>query len=113
MGGSDFSKEALMAAVVQGKGFESPRKIGAMMIGLAILFSVLNVVIVIATNIYFPYLYAIGAIFGWGGLWLLVTGQPHRTADGSPAPMWARAGLGVCLFFGLLSGLSAIFAMHA
>jgi hypothetical protein len=113
LGGSDFSKEALMAAVVQGKGFESPRKVGAIMIALAIVISILNVVITIAANIYFPYLYPLSGIFGWGGFWLLVTGQPKRTADGSPAPMWARAGLGACLVLGLLSGLSAIFATHA
>ena len=74
---------------------------------------IVNTIIVAVTNIYFPYLFAIGAIFWWGGLWLLITGAPKRNPDGSPAPMWARAGLGVCLFLGLMSGISAIFAMHA
>jgi len=113
LGGSDFSKEALMAAVVQGKGFESPRKVGGAMFGLGFVLWIVNTVIVAVTNIYFPYLYAIGAIFWWGGLWLLITGSPKRNPDGSPAPMWARAGLGACLFIGLLSGIGAIFAMHA
>ncbi len=113
LGGSDFSKEALMAAVVQGKGFESPRKVGGAMFGLGFVLWIVNTIIVAVTNIYFPYLFAIGAIFWWGGLWLLITGAPKRNPDGSPAPMWARAGLGVCLFLGVLSGISAIFAMHA
>ncbi len=113
LGGSDFSKDALMAAVVQGKGFESPRKVGGGMLGIGILLFILNSVLVFVLNIYFPYLYAIGAIFWWGGLWLLITGAPKRNPDGSPAPMWARAGLGVCLVIGLLVGIGSIFAMHA
>lgn len=107
MGGSDFSKDALMAAVVQGKGFESPRKVGAGMFGLGFLFFLINTVLIVL-HFYYPYLYSVGAIFWWGGLWLLVTGQPKRTADGSQAPMWARAGLGACLFIGLLVGIAAI-----
>jgi hypothetical protein len=112
LGGSDFSKDALMAAVVQGKGFESPRKVGGGMLGIGILLFILNSVLVFVLNIYFPYLYAIGAIFWWGGLWLLITGAPKRNPDGSPAPMWARAGLGACLLIGLLVGIGSIFAMH-
>ena len=107
LGGSDFSKDALMAAVVQGKGFESPRKVGGAMVGLGFLFFIINTVLIVA-HFYYPYLYSVGAIFWWGGLWLLVTGQPKRNPDGSPAPMWARAGLGACLVIGLLVGIAAI-----
>jgi len=108
LGGSDFSKDALMAAVVQGKGFESPRKVGGAMVGLGMLFAILNSILIFVLHLYYPYLYTIGAIFWWGGLWLVVTGQPKRSADGSPAPMWARAGLGACLVIGLIVGVLMI-----
>jgi hypothetical protein len=64
--------------------------------------------VLILAHFYYPYLYSIGAIFWWGGLWLLITGQPRKSADGSKAPMWARAGLGVCMFIGLIVGILAI-----
>ena len=107
LGGSDFSKDALLAAVVQGNGFESPRKVGGAMFGLGFLFFIINTVLIVA-HFYYPYLYSIGAIFWWGGLWLLITGQPRKSVDGSKAPMWARAGLGFCMFIGLIVGILAI-----
>jgi len=107
LGGGDFSKDALLAAVVQGNGFESPRKVGGAMFGLGFLFFIINTVLILA-HFYYPYLYSIGAIFWWGGLWLLITGQPRKSVDGSKAPMWARAGLGVCMFIGLIVGILAI-----
>ncbi len=107
LGGGDFSKDALLSAVVQGNGFESPRKVGGAMFGLGFLFFIINTVLIVA-HFYYPYLYSLGAIFWWGGLWLLITGQPRKNPDGSKAPMWARAGLGVCLFIGLIVGILAI-----
>jgi hypothetical protein len=108
LGGSDFSKDALMRAVVQGQGFESPRKVGGAMVGLGMLFAIVNSVLIFGLHMYYPYLYTIGAIFWWGGLWLVVTGQPKKNPDGSQAPMWARAGLGACLVIGLIVGVLMI-----
>ena len=47
----------------------------------AFLFGVLNVVLIVATQRYFPYLFIIAGPFGWGGLWLLATGQPAELRD--------------------------------
>ena len=81
---------------------------GGAMVGLGMLFAILNSILIFVLHLYYPYLYTIGAIFWWGGLWLVVTGQPKRSADGSPAPMWARAGLGACLVIGLIVGVLMI-----
>jgi hypothetical protein len=106
--GGDFSGDALKAAVIEGKGFQKPRLMGAIFMGLSIAFTVGNTVLVLVLSRYYPYLYSLGAIFGWGGLWLLVTGQPRATADGTNAPMWGRIGLGACLVVGLLVGIAMI-----
>ena len=108
LGGGDFSREALMTAVVQGKGFQSPRKVGGVMCGLGFAFAVLNFILMNIAHLYYPYLYSIGAIFWWGGLWLVVTGQPRAREDGTPAPMWSRIGLGACLAWGLIVGILMI-----
>ena len=106
--GGDFSGDALKAAVIEGKGFQKPRLMGAIFMGLSIAFTLGNTVLVLVLSRYYPYLYSLGAIFGWGGLWLLVTGQPRAMADGSNAPMWGRIGLGACLVVGLLVGIAMI-----
>jgi hypothetical protein len=106
IGEGDFAPKKLMAAVTTGQGFENPRKMGAIMVGLAIVLGIVNTILVLVVHIYFPYLYSLGAIAGWTGFWLLVTGQPRANPDGSKAPMWARIGLGACLGWGLLVGIA-------
>jgi hypothetical protein len=102
----DYSPERLYAAVVTGEGFGNPRMLGLMMLGVAILFTIINTVLVLVVHIYYPYLYGVAAPLLWGGLWLLATGQPKQTQDGSPAALWTRAGLGVCLVVGILMGIA-------
>jgi hypothetical protein len=104
--GGAFAPKKLMTAVVSGQGFESPRKMGAMMVGASFLLGVLNTILVLVVHIYYPYLYSLAAIFGWAGMWLLITGQPHVTADGSKAPMWTRVGLGAFFGIGVLAGVA-------
>lgn len=112
VGTGDFSGAALVAAVTTGQGFENPRKIGAVAFGISFLLGVLNLVIIFALNRYYPYLFILAGPFGWGGLFLLITGEPLHRQDGSPAPGWARIGLGICLVIGLLAGIFSIFAVH-
>jgi hypothetical protein len=104
--GGAFAPKKLMAAVISGQGFESPRKMGAMMVGASVVFGVINTVLVLVAHIYYPYLYSLAAIFGWAGMWLLITGQPHTTPDGSKAPMWTRIGLGAFFGIGVLAGVA-------
>jgi hypothetical protein len=105
--GGDFSVDALKAAVFEGKGFGKPRLMGAALFGLSIAFGVGNWVLVMVLNRFYPYLYSAAAIFAWGGLWLLITGQPKAQADGT-APLWGRIGLGACLAVGVLLGIAMI-----
>jgi hypothetical protein len=104
LGGGDFSPGKLMAAITTGQGFQSPRKMGAIMVGLAMLLAIANSVMIFVVHIYYPYLYAIGAIFWWAGLWLLLTGQPRAREDGGKAPGWSRAGLAVAFGMGVIVG---------
>jgi hypothetical protein len=104
--GGAFAPKHLMNAVISGQGFESPRKMGAMMVGASFLLGVLNTILVLVVHLYYPYLYSLAAIFGWAGMWLLITGQPHTTADGSKAPMWTRVGLGAFFGIGVLVGVA-------
>ena len=112
VGTGDFTAGAMIAAVTTGQGYESPRKVGAISFGISFLLGVLNIVILVATNRYYPYLFIIAGPLGWGGLFLLITGEPQHRQDGSPAPSWARMGLGACLGIGLLLGIGSIFAVH-
>jgi hypothetical protein len=104
--GGDFAPKKLVAAVVSGQGFDAPRKMGAIMVGTSFGLGILNTILVLVAHLYYPYLYSVAAIVGWAGTWLLVTGQPKVTPDGSPAPMWTRAGLAVCLGVGVLVGIA-------
>jgi len=108
----DLSGDALMGAVLHGRGFHSPRMLGVALIGLAVLLAIINTVTVFAFHWYYPYLYAIAAVIGWGGAWLLVTGQPAVSKDRSSPPIWGRIGLGASMFIGLLMGIGVIFAVH-
>ena len=109
---ADLSSGALMSAVFAGKGFHSPRLLGAANMGLSIVLTIANFVLIFATNTYYPYLFAVGAILGCGGLWLVVTGQPRVNPDGSQAPLWSRLGLGAACILGVLIGLGLIALAH-
>jgi len=102
----DYHPNKLFRAVVSGEGFANPRMFGLTLLGLGIVFGIINAILLFVLNIYFPYLYWLAGPLWWGGWWLVIFGQPRTTQDGSPAPMWARIGLGVCLVFGILSGIT-------
>jgi len=106
--GGSFSPDALKAAVFEGKGFAKPRLFGAIFFALALAFTVGNYVLVMVLHRFYPYLYSLAAIFAWGGLWLLVTGQPRAKADGSKAAMWGRVGLAGFLGIGVLLGIAMV-----
>ncbi len=111
--GGDFSTSALVAAAMTDRGFKNARLMGAAFFGLGFVFWAVNFVLAFVVHIYFPWFAVLGGPFGLGGLWLLATGQPQGNPDGSGgAPVWGRIGLGVCLFIGLLSGLSYSFFLH-
>ncbi len=78
------------------------------MVGLSLLLFIINTALVFGMDRFYPYLYGLAAIFFWGGAWLVVTGQPRAAADGTPAPIWARIGLGAAMAFGLLVGIGMI-----
>jgi hypothetical protein len=108
----DYHPNKLFRAVVSGEGYEKPRMFGLTLLALSIAFAVLNGILIFVLHLYYPYLYILAGPLWWAGWWMLIFGQPKATADGSPAPMWGRIGLGICLAFGMLSGLSMSFAMH-
>jgi hypothetical protein len=111
--GGDFRPTKIMNVILKGDGYESPRKMGALFIGAALAFYIVNTVLIFALHLfYYPYFYSLGAIIWWAGWWLLIFGQPRKTADGTPSAMWGRIGLGVCLAFGLLSALGTAFSMR-
>jgi hypothetical protein len=109
VGGGDFSPAKLVGAITTGQGFNAPRKMGLTMVGVGFAFAVVNTILVLVMHLYYPYLYSIGAIFWWAGVWLTITGQPAARPDGSQAPMWGRIGLAISLVFGVLAGVSMIF----
>lgn len=106
--GGDFAPKKIMDVVMKGDGYESPRKVGVLMIGLAIALSVANFVLIALVHRYYPYFYAVAAIIWWPGWWLLIFGQPRKTADGTPSAKWSRIGLGVCLGFGILCAAGSV-----
>ena len=110
--GGDFSPTKIVNVLVKGDGYENPRKMGALFIGAALAFYIVNTVLIFALHLYYPYFYSLGAIIWWAGWWLLIFGQPRKTPDGSPAAMWGRVGLAACLAFGLLSALGTAFSMR-
>jgi hypothetical protein len=109
IGGGDFSPMKLVGAITTGQGFNSPRKMGAIMIGLSFVLGIVNTILVLVLHLYYPYLYSVAAIFGWAGTWLLVTGQPRARDDGTPAPMWSRIGLAAFFGWGVLVGAALCF----
>ncbi len=105
----DFHPNKLWKAVLSGEGYEKPRRMGATMMGLAFALVVVNVLLIRVLHRYYPYFYSLGAVIGWGGLWMLATGQPRGGADGAKAPTWGRIGLAVFLVVGVLAGISMVF----
>lgn len=112
VGVGDYHPNKLFSAVVKGEGYASPRTFGLVMLGLAVAFSVVNAVLIFGLHLYYPYLYILAGPLGWGGLFMVVLGQPRATTDGSPVPMWARIGLGACLVIGILIGCSMSFLVN-
>jgi len=112
VGVGDYHPNKLINAVVKGQGYDNPRMFGLVMLGLAIVFSVVNAVLIFVLHLYYPYLYVLAGPLGWGGLFMLILGQPKATADGSPVPMWARIGLGACIGIGFIIGALMIVAVH-
>ncbi len=108
----DYHPNKLFSAIVKGHGFANPRMFGLVMLGISVGFGVLNAVLIFVVHIYFPYLLYLAGPLGWGGVWMLATGQPKATTDGSPVPMWARIGLGACLAVGILVGVGLGIALH-
>lgn len=109
IGHGDFAPKKLMAVVMTGEGFDGPRKMGGVMAATAVGLIVLNTLLVLVLHRYYPYFYSLGAIFLWTGAFLLITGQPKKTADGSPCPMWTRVGLGAAFAVGVLLGVAMCF----
>jgi hypothetical protein len=109
VGEGDFSPSKLWKAVATGEGYDNPRKMGVLMVGLAIALMIVNVILMFVVHIYYPYFYSLGAIIFWGGAWMLATGQPKAGADGSKAPSWGRFGLAGALAIGVLVGIAMIF----
>lgn len=79
------------------------------MLGISIVFAIVNAVLIFVLHLYYPYLYIIAGPLWWGAWWMIIFGQPRLTADGSKSALWGRIGLGVCLATGLLAGLGMSF----
>lgn len=105
----DYHPSHLWKAVIKGEGFAKPRLFGLVMLGLSIVFTIVNMILIFVLHLYYPYLYTLAAPLGWAAWWMIITGQPRLTQDGSPSPMWGRIGLAVCLVIGLLAGIYMIF----
>ncbi len=112
MQGGDFSPTALVSGVMTGQGFANPRMLGLGLFALSLLFGIGNLILIFGLHYYFPYFLLLAGPFGWGGLFMAITGQPKKQENGAKAPMWSLAGLGGCLLFGFLLGVGSVFAVH-
>ncbi len=112
VGVGDYHPNKLISAVVKGQGYDNPRMFGLVMFGLSLGFTAFNFVLLLVAHIYFPYLLLLAGPLGWGGLFMILLGQPKTTPDGSPVPMWARIGLGASIGIGFLIGAAMCFAVH-
>jgi hypothetical protein len=108
--GGDFTPGALLATVTKGTGYHKPRLVGLGFIGVATLFAVINIVMIYVLDLIYIYSAALVPPFLFAGSWLVVTGQPRATSDGTPAPLWSRIGLGAFLAVGLALGLFYVIA---
>ncbi len=107
MGG--FSYSAISHALISGEGFDSPRKFGAMAAALGFVILIVSQILISVVHIWFPYFYILAFPLFWGGIWMLILGQPHKQADGSKAPMWGRIVIGAVMVLGVLQGLAFAF----
>ncbi len=107
--GGDFHPGSLWRAVVSGKGYHKPRLFGGALLGLAVVFAVINYILLAVLDFGYPYFVALVPPFFLGGLWMVIAGQPLATQDESPSPMWGRIGLAVGLGLGLAGGLVLVF----
>ncbi len=105
----DYHPNKLWSAIISGEGLAKPRMFGLVMLGISIVFAVVNAVLIFVLHLYYPYLYIIAGPLWWGAWWMIIFGQPLATTDGSKSAMWGRIGLGVCLAMGLLAGLGMSF----
>lgn len=105
----DYHPNKLWSAIISGEGFAKPRMFGLVMLGIAIVFAIVNAVLIFALHLYYPYLYIIAGPLWWGAWWMIIFGQPRLTTDGSKSALWGRIGLGACLAAGLAAGLGMSF----
>jgi hypothetical protein len=109
IGTGDYNPDKLWKVVSTGEGFANPRGFGAAMVGIAVLLAVANIALVVVLHRFYPYFYWLAGPLLWGGAWMLATGQPKETPDGSKSPTWARIGLAGCLVLGLAMGFAMNF----
>jgi hypothetical protein len=102
---ASWSPGALWGKAMSGQGFEGPRKVGLIMLGLAAAFIAGNVLMVKIAHIYYRFLYAGGAVCLLAGLFLLVTGQPKAKPDGTPVSGGARFGFITSIVIGIGLGV--------
>jgi hypothetical protein len=105
----DYHPNKVWSAIISGEGFAKPRMFGLVMLGIAIVFAIINAVLIFGLHLYYPYLYILAGPLWWGAWWMIICGQPKLTTDGSKSALWGRIGLGVCLAFGLAAGLGMSF----
>jgi hypothetical protein len=112
MGG--FHPNAIARSLINGDGFPEPRKFGLMAAALGFGILVIESILIFAVHIWFPWFYIIAFPLFWGGVWMLILGQPKAQPDGSKAPMWGRVVVGGVMVLGILQGLSFAFGgfMH-
>lgn len=109
VGMGSFSYTAISHALISGEGFDSPRKFGAMAAALGFGILIISTILIAVVHIWFPYFYILAFPLFWGGIWMLILGQPAKQPDGSKAPMWGRIVIGAVMVLGLLQGLGAAF----
>ena len=105
----NFNYTAISHALISGEGFESPRKFGALAAAIGFGILIVSQILISVVHIWFPYFYILAFPLFWGGLWMLILGQPQKQADGSKAPMWGRAVIGAVMVLGVLQGLAFAF----
>jgi hypothetical protein len=103
VGVGDYHPNKLWSSIISGEGFAKPRMFGLVMLGISIVFYIINFVLLFVLHFGYPYLFFLACPLGSGGFWMLVSGQPAATNDGSKSAMWGRIGLGVFLALGLAS----------
>ncbi|MCA9617448.1 MAG: hypothetical protein KC731_00410 [Myxococcales bacterium] len=107
----DLSFDKLIGAGMGGDGFYHPRLVGAAFFGIGAAFTILTVVLIFALQIFFYYVVIPAPIFGLGGMWLMLTGEPHHRSGGESPPAWGRFGLLGAVIFGFVLGLLLVYLL--